>query len=105
MAWCVLSNAMGSTQSPDWNISAGNNDHKFIQVVERALGDCDCSKDGASLASEISLRQSVAAFLYNSSRYLTVNNEETKTASDESKTDLSEGMMSILLGCLEHLHE
>lgn len=100
MAWCVLSNAMGSTQLPGWVASTGTNSHDFIQAIERALGDCDPSTDGASSATHISLRQSVAAFLYNSSREMTINND-----ANDSSTELSEGMMSILLGCLEHLNE
>ena len=85
MVWCVLSNAIGSN----------NNVHpyNFIQVIDQALSDSDSSKD-------VSLRQSAAAYLYNSSRYLTIDND----IGDEG-SDLSEGMMSILLGCLEHLQE
>lgn len=83
MVWCVLSNAIGSNVPP----------YNFIQVIDQALSDCDSSKD-------VSLRQSAAAYLYNSSRYLTIDND----IGDES-SDLSEGMMSILLGCLEHLQE
>ncbi|KAL9183818.1 hypothetical protein ACHAXT_004674 [Thalassiosira profunda] len=94
MAWCVLSNAVGSAQPPNWKDVEG---HTLIQVIEKALSDCDPSKDGASSPTHASLRQSAAAFLYNSSIYLTV-------ASDESG-DMSDCMMSILLGCLEHIHE
>ena len=83
MVWCVLSNAIGSNVPP----------YNFIQVIDQALSDSDSSKD-------VSLRQSAAAYLYNSSRYLTIDND----IGDEG-SDLSEGMMSILLGCLEHLQE
>ena len=103
MAWCVLSNAIGSTQPPDWNVSVENDGYNFNQVVDRALSDSDPSKDGASSPSHVSLRQSAAAFLYNSSRYLTNNNGES--VSGGATADPSEGMMSILLGCLEHLSE
>jgi len=105
MAWCVLSNAMGSTRPPDWNVSAGTDTYKFIQVIDRALSDSDSSKDGASTPSNVSLRQSAAAFLYNSSRYLTTGDGTADNESGETGNELSEGMMSILLGCLEHLHE
>eukprot|EP00579_Thalassiosira_antarctica_P004795 CAMPEP_0201884270 /NCGR_PEP_ID=MMETSP0902-20130614/16850_1 /ASSEMBLY_ACC=CAM_ASM_000551 /TAXON_ID=420261 /ORGANISM="Thalassiosira antarctica, Strain CCMP982" /LENGTH=501 /DNA_ID=CAMNT_0048413203 /DNA_START=50 /DNA_END=1555 /DNA_ORIENTATION=- len=97
MAWCVLSNAMGSTQPPDWDVSTGTD-----SLIDRALSDSDPSKDGVSSPSHVSLRQSAAAFLYN----LTICNDGgTDDAVENGNTELSEGVMSILLGCLEHLHE
>ncbi|KAL7533857.1 hypothetical protein ACHAXR_007869 [Thalassiosira sp. AJA248-18] len=106
MAWCVLSNAMGSTQHSDSNVPSGKNSYKFNQTIDRALSDCDPSKDGASSPSQVSLRQGASAFLYNSSRYLTIDSGGTgDDAAEDDGTDLSEGMMSILLGCLEHLNE
>jgi len=81
MAWCVLSNAMGSNNPPKLDLAP---------IIDQALSDCDCSKDKA-------LRQSSAAFIYNVSRCL------TKEASSDG--ELSEGDMSILLGALENLQE
>ena len=81
MAWCVLSNAMGSNNPPNFDLAP---------IIDQALSDCDCSKDKA-------LRQSSAAFIYNVSRCL------TKEASSDG--ELSEGDMSILLGALENLQE
>ena len=78
MAWCVLSNAMGSNNPPKLDLAP---------IIDQALSDCDCSKDKA-------LRQSSAAFLYNVS---------TKEASSDG--ELSEAEMSILLGALENLQE
>jgi len=94
MAWCVLSNAMGSAQPPDWNVSASTESDKFSQMIDRALSDCDPKYAAPSTPSHIQLRQSAAAFLYNSSR----------RCAENCNAELSEGTMSILLGCLEHLH-
>mmetsp|Transcript_17424 Transcript_17424/g.32655 ORF Transcript_17424/g.32655 Transcript_17424/m.32655 type:complete len:498 (+) Transcript_17424:207-1700(+) len=97
MAWCVLSNAIGSTQPPDWENSVGNDSIKLTQVIDQALSDSNPTKDGASSPKNMSLRQSAAAFLYNSARVVSDDGNDG--------TELSEGMMSILLGCFEHLHE
>jgi hypothetical protein len=92
MAWCVLSNAIGSSVPPDWYVFAG--------VVDRALYDCGASKDGKST----SLRQSAAAFLYNASLYLTLKLDRNGDI-DTNCVELSEDHMSILLGCLEQLQD
>jgi len=97
MAWCVLSNAMGSTQPLDWDSFAGKESCELTRVIDQALSDSDPAEDGASLPSHVLLRQSAAAFLYNSARRVTDTGNEG--------TDLSECTMSILLGCFEHLHE
>ena len=81
MAWCALSNVMGSNNPPKLDLAP---------IIDQALSDCDCSKDKA-------LRQSSAAFLYNVSFCL------TKEASGDG--ELSESDMSILLGALENLQE
>jgi hypothetical protein len=92
MAWCVLSNAIGSSVPPDWTA--------FTGVVDRALYDCGSSKDGKST----SLRQSAAAFLYNASLYLTLRVDRNGDI-DTTCVELSEDHMSILLGCLEQLQD
>lgn len=102
MAWCVLSNAMGSAESPDSIVFAGTgNNYKLIQVVDRALHDCDPSMDGTS----ISLRQSAGAFLYNTSRHFTLDNEGDGDTKGGGNAELSEEQMAILLGSLQHLQD
>lgn len=95
MAWCVLSNAIGSSLPPAWSVT---DTQKFVQLVEKALSDCDCSKDDAQ--QNIPLRQSAAAFLYNSARHLTIG-----TAGGDESDELPETTMSILLGCIDHIQE
>ena len=92
MAWCVLSNAIGSSVPPDGTAFAG--------VIDRALYDCGASKDGRST----SLRQSAAAFLYNASLYLTLKVDRNGDI-DTTTVELSEDHMSILLGCLEQIQD
>jgi len=102
MGWCVLSNAVGSTHPPDWNDSTGTTKYcELSRVIDRALIDCDIPNDGASSQSCISLRQSAAAFLYN----VTIDIGKSSDDMDDKSgnAELSEGVMSILLGCLEHL--
>lgn len=106
MAWCVLSNAIGSNAPVNWHSAAfalGDVDkgdrceiceYSFNQILDRALYDCDSSKESSSSTS---LRQSAAAFLYNSSIYLTININE------HEGLELSECLVCILLGCVEHL--
>ena len=102
MAWCALSNAMGSAKSPDSIVFAStDNNYKLIQVVDRALHDCDPSMDGTS----ISLRQSAGAFLYNTSRHFTLNNEGDGDTKGGGNAELSEEQMAILLGSLQHLQD
>ncbi|KAL7543765.1 hypothetical protein ACHAWF_007454 [Thalassiosira exigua] len=103
VAWCALSNAAGSADPPDWNVSSHTGCYNLVQVVDRALGDCDPSADGAaSSGSHASLRRSAAAFLYNASRLLA---EDDGGGGDAGPDLLSEGAMSVLLGCLERLRE
>ncbi|KAL3794990.1 hypothetical protein ACHAW5_002159 [Stephanodiscus triporus] len=101
MAWCVLSNAMGSTKSPDRIVFDGTDNYKLIQVVDRALHDCDFSKVGTST----SLRQSAGAFLYNASLHLTCNDKGKGEIEGGGNAELSEEQLAILLGCLEHLQD
>jgi hypothetical protein len=125
MAWCVLSNAIGSSTPSKLHAAAfafgdveRNDDigdsrrcddkiceYSFNQVLDRALNDCDSLKEHPSSSS---VRQSAAAFLYNSSRYLTFNCDMGPNNVDGDKNEnggleLSESMVSILLGCIEHL--
>lgn len=116
LAWCVLSNAIGSTAAPNWRAapfpfvateSGGQSigDYTFNQILDRALNDCDSSEEGPSNAS---LRQSAGAFLYNSLRYL-ISTDDAGTGyidgGDDVResTELSEGILTILLGCIEQL--
>ncbi len=104
MAWCVLSNAMGSAESsPGSVVFAGGTDdnYKLIQVVDRALCDCDPSMDGTS----VSLRQSAGAFLYNTSRHFTLNSEGDGDAEGGGNAELSEEQTAILLGSIQHLQD
>ena len=127
MAWCVLSNAIGSSAPHNWHVAAftlgdseeddfgGSGDHdrsacgfSFNQILDRALNDCDSSKDSSSNTSQSSLRQSAVAFLYNSSRYLTIDGDVGTSKFEggddvDEAIELSESMVSILLGCVEHL--
>jgi hypothetical protein len=57
--------------------------------------------DGTS----ISLRQSAGAFLYNTSRQLTLNNECDGDIEGGGNAELSEEQMAILLGSLQHLQD
>ena len=93
MAYCVLSNAIG-TKAPKW---VGSDKDRFQQLVDRAMVDCDISKEGPSTQAQVSLRQMAAALIYNSSRL--VGNKNANKHDD----DLSEVEMSILVGCLERL--
>ncbi|EJK64077.1 hypothetical protein THAOC_15223 [Thalassiosira oceanica] len=93
LAYCVLSNAIGA-QTPKW---VDSDIDKFQQLIDRAMVDCDNSKECPSTHVQISLRQMAAAFIYNSSRL--VGSKNTKQHVDE----LSEVEMSILIGCLERL--
>lgn len=97
MAWCVLSNAFGSKKLPSWTSSEGNNNsEKFLQLIDRAINDCDPS-------AHEKLRQSATGFLYNTAR-LTTDTNAQHSASDGS-SELSEATMSLLIGCLENLSE
>lgn len=91
LAWCVLSNVIGSKQLPSWATTEGNGQSsKFLQLVDRAVNDCDPS------SSDAKIRGSASAFLYNTARQLTVD-------SNGNDGELSEATMSILIGCLEKL--
>ena len=125
MAWCVLSNAIGSSTPSKLHAAAfafgdveRNDDigdsrrcddkiceYSFNQVLDRALNDCNSLKEHPSSSS---VRQSAAAFLYNSSQYLTFNcvmgpNNVDGDKNENGGLELSESMVSILLGCIEHL--
>jgi hypothetical protein len=125
IAWCVLSNAIGSSTPTKLQAAAfafgdveGNHnidgshrcddkicEYSFNQILDRALNDCDSLKERPSSSS---VRQSAVAFLYNSSRYLTFNCDTGPNKIDGDKDDhgsleLSESMVSILLGCIEYL--
>lgn len=103
MAWCVLSNAIGSKQLPSWTSSEGNSQsEKFLYLIGKAVNDCDPSLADASSPPHKYLRQSAIAFLYNTSRQLTA---ETKDDARTGNGELSEAIMSILIGCLENLGE
>lgn len=93
LAWCVLSNVIGSKQLPTWASTEGNGQSsKFLQLVDRAVNDCDPSSADAKICG------SASAFLYNTARQLTVD-----SSTDGSNGELSEATMSILIGCLEKL--
>jgi len=103
MAWCVLSNAFGSKQLPSWTSSEDNNQsEKFLQLIDRAVIDCDPSVADASTPTQKALRQSASAFLYNTSRQLTA---ETNNGGADGNSELNEAIMSLLIGCLENLGE
>eukprot|EP00986_Skeletonema_menzelii_P004767 scaffold1670_cov73-Skeletonema_menzelii.AAC.3 len=102
MAWCVLSNAFGSKELPSWTTEGSNQSGKFLQLIDRAVNDCDPSIVDASAPSHKSLRQSASAFLYNTSRQLTA---ETKFSCADGNSELTEAIMSILIGCLENIGE
>ena len=98
MAWCVLSNAFGSKQLSSWACSEeSNNSDKFLQLIDRAMNDCDPS------SAHVTLRQSASSFLYNTAR-LTPDTKAQHSASDGSN-ELSEATMALLIGCLENLSE
>ncbi len=97
LAWCVLSNVIGSKQLPSWATTEGNGQSsKFLQLVDRAVNDCDPS------SSDAKIRGSASAFLYNTARQLTGDSNGTD-GTDGSNGELSEATMSILIGCLEKL--
>mmetsp|Transcript_2789 Transcript_2789/g.3983 ORF Transcript_2789/g.3983 Transcript_2789/m.3983 type:complete len:483 (-) Transcript_2789:56-1504(-) len=98
MAWCVLSNAFGSKQLPSWTKDENNQSDKFLQLIDRAVNDCEPTAADASAPSQKALRQSASAFLYNSSRRLT-------SGGTDGNSELTEAIMSILIGCLENLGE
>ena len=98
MAWCVLSNTFGSKQLSSWACSEeSNNSDKFLQLIDRAMNDCDPS------SAHVTLRQSASSFLYNTAR-LTPDTKAQHSASDGSN-ELSEATMALLIGCLENLSE
>jgi hypothetical protein len=106
MAWCVLSNAIGSNNdSPSWMTATDDGSkgdgETFLQLIDNALRDCDPMVDGASSSTHVSLRQSGSAFLYNVARKLAAGNGSDGDGTDE----LSEATMSILIGCLENIGE
>ena len=99
MAFCVLSNAIGSNNDlPDWMKFNGSDSEIFLQLIDLALRCCDPSIDGAATTQHIHLRQSAAAFLYNVSRRLAEGN-------GDGSEELSESTMSILIGCIENIGE
>jgi hypothetical protein len=102
MAWCVLSNAIGSKQLPTWTSSEEGNSQssKFLQLIDGAVNDCDPSSTDASASPQKLLRQSACAFLYNTACQLTISNNDDST---NGNGELTEAIMSILIGCLENL--
>ena len=97
MAFCVLSNAIGSNNNvPSWMKNDGEDSEMFLQLIDVALKSCDSTVHGASTTPQTSLRQSTVAFLYNVSRKLA---EGDGDGTDE----LSEATMSILIGCTENI--
>lgn len=98
MAWCVLSNSFGAKQLPAWTTDGDHQSGKFLQLVDRAVNDCDPIVADAPAPSHKALRQSAIAFLYNTSRRLT-------SGGTDGKSELTEAIMSILIGCLENLSE
>ena len=99
MAFCVLSNAIGSNNDmPGWTKQDGSDSDMLLQLIDVALQSCDSSVDGASTSQHISLRQSAAAFLYNVARKLADGN-------GDGIDELSEATMSILIGCIENIGE
>lgn len=99
MAWCVLSNAMGAIPLPTWDVFAAADSGELARVIERAVSDSDPAQEGASSPSRVALRQSAAAFLYN----VTIDHGRREEAVGIDSTALSDGAVSILLGCLAHL--
>ena len=100
MAWCVLSNAFGSKQLPSWTTDGNNlQSDKFLQLIDKAVNDCDPTVVDASAPSHKSLRQSASAFLYNITLTL------TKYDGTDGNSELTEAIMSVLIGCLENLGE
>jgi len=106
MAWCVLSNAIGMKHLPSWTRSSEENNQsqseKFLQLIDGAVNDCDPSAADASTPPHQSMRQSACAFLYNTSYQLTSGRNDD---SSDGNNELSEAIMSILIGCLENLSE
>jgi hypothetical protein len=97
LAWCVLSNVIGSKHLPSWATTEGNGQSsKFLQLVDRALNDCDPSSSDAKICG------SASAFLYNTARQLT-GDSNVNDGTDGSNGELSEAAMSMLIGCLEKL--
>jgi len=105
MAWCVLSNAVGSKNPPNWfdGLSESTNE-KFLRLIDLALNDGNPTSDASSSQTDISLRQSAVAFLYNVSHQL-AHREGSKAPQAEENEELSEAVMAILIGCLENLME
>ena len=101
MGWCILCNAMGSTKSPNSIVFAGTDNYKLIQVINRALHECDSSMDGTLFP----LRQSTGAFLYNTSRHFTINKEGDGDIKGAGNARLSKEQMANLLGSLQHLQD
>ncbi|KAL7471587.1 hypothetical protein ACHAXS_011883 [Conticribra weissflogii] len=105
MAWCVLSNAIGSKNPPSWlgDLSESANE-EYLRLIDLALNDGNPISDASSSSSNISLRQSAIAFLYNVSRHL-AQGEGKKASQGGENDELSETTMAILIGCLENLNE
>ena len=97
-AWCVLSNAFGAKQLPSWTADGDHQSGKFLQLIDKAVNDCDPTVADAAAPSHKALRQSAIAFLYNTSRRLT-------SGGTDGNSELTEAIMSILIGCLENLGE
>ena len=101
MVWCVLCNAMGLAESPDSIVFAGPDNYKLIQVIDRALHDCDSLMDGTSFL----LRQSAGAFLYITSCHFIISKEGDGDIKGGGNAELSKEQMAILLGSLQHLQD
>ncbi|KAL3803859.1 hypothetical protein HJC23_004021 [Cyclotella cryptica] len=102
MAFCVLSNAIGSNnEAPTWTRKkdgSGDSD-MFLQAIDRALRCGDPTVDGSSSMAHVSLRQSAVAFLYNVARKV------AEDGGNGGTEELSEAAMSILIGCIENIGE
>jgi hypothetical protein len=104
MAFCVLSNAIGSNnEAPTWMRNEYGNGESdfFLQVIDQALRCCDPTVGEFSSSGHVSLSQSAAAFLYNVARKLA----EGEGNDDRESEGLSEATMSILIGCIENIGE
>jgi hypothetical protein len=99
MAFCVLSNAIGSNSNrPSWMKSENGDSELFLQLIDVALRSCDATVDGSASTAHVSLRQSASAYLYNVARKLAEGN-------GNRTEELSEATMSILIGCLEGISD
>ena len=99
LAFCVLSNAVGSNNNiPSWLKSDGKETDFFLQLIDVGLRKIDCTIDGSTTTAHVSLRQSAAAFLYNVTRRLA-------EGEGDGINELSEASVSVLIGTLENIRD